>query len=119
MIYLKSNMELLRGNRRKAVKVLNTTPQAHRPTHETGEHVPTMYYNNLGIIHFCMQKHNLGATYFRKALHENTQIVNEFHRNDLSERPPTQHCLLLASRDVSMLCLRLQASSCPVVSCRR
>ena len=97
MIYLKSNMELLRGNRRKAIKLLNTTPQAHRPTHETGEHVPTMYYNNLGVIHFNMQKHNLGAFYFRKSLHENTQIVNEFHRNDLSPLTSSFFTLLLSS----------------------
>ena len=85
MIYIKANLEYLRGNHRKAIKVLNTNSQSQRPTHETGEHVPTMYYNNLGVIHFAMQKPNLGAFYFRKALHENTQIVNEFHKADLSE----------------------------------
>ena len=85
MVYLKAKYEYLRGNYRKAIKVLNTQPQVQKPTHETGEHVPTMYYNNLGVIHFCMRKHNLGAFYFRKALHENGQIVNEFHKADLSE----------------------------------
>ncbi|KAG8442894.1 hypothetical protein GDO86_011632 [Hymenochirus boettgeri] len=71
-LFLKSNFEYLRGNYRKAVKLLNSSNIAEHPGFmKTGECVRCMFWNNLGCIHFAMGKHNLGLFYFKKALQEN------------------------------------------------
>lgn len=71
-LFLKSNFEYLRGNYRKAVKLLNSSNIAEHPgAMKTGESVRCMFWNNLGCIHFAMGKHNLGIFYFKKALQEN------------------------------------------------
>ncbi|XP_062847513.1 CCR4-NOT transcription complex subunit 10 isoform X2 [Trichomycterus rosablanca] len=71
-LFLKSNFEYLRGNYRKAVKLLNSANIAEHPGPlKTGECVRCMFWNNLGCIHFAMGKHNLGIFYFKKALQEN------------------------------------------------
>ncbi|XP_051922517.1 CCR4-NOT transcription complex subunit 10 isoform X3 [Hippocampus zosterae] len=71
-LFLKSNFEYLRGNYRKAVKLLNSSNIAeHLGPIKTGECVRCMFWNNLGCIHFAMGKHNLGIFYFKKALQEN------------------------------------------------
>uniref|UniRef100_A0A669AYB9 CCR4-NOT transcription complex subunit 10 n=1 Tax=Oreochromis niloticus TaxID=8128 RepID=A0A669AYB9_ORENI len=68
-LFLKSNFEYLRGNYRKAVKLLNSSNIAeHAGPIKTGECVRCMFWNNLGCIHFAMGKHNLGIFYFKKAL---------------------------------------------------
>ncbi|XP_069068085.1 CCR4-NOT transcription complex subunit 10 isoform X2 [Pleurodeles waltl] len=71
-LFLKSNFEYLRGNYRKAVKLLNGSNIAEHPGYmKTGECLRCMFWNNLGCIHFAMGKHNLGIFYFKKALLEN------------------------------------------------
>ncbi|XP_013908283.1 PREDICTED: CCR4-NOT transcription complex subunit 10 [Thamnophis sirtalis] len=71
-LFLKSNFEYLRGNYRKAVKLLNSSNIAEHPGFmKTGECLRCMFWNNLGCIHFAMAKHNLGIFYFKKALQEN------------------------------------------------
>uniref|UniRef100_A0A673HEP1 CCR4-NOT transcription complex subunit 10 n=1 Tax=Sinocyclocheilus rhinocerous TaxID=307959 RepID=A0A673HEP1_9TELE len=74
-LFLKSNFEYLRGNYRKAVKLLNSSNIAEHPGPlKTGECVRCMFWNNLGCIHFAMGKHNLGLFYFKKALQENDHV---------------------------------------------
>ncbi|XP_062912800.1 CCR4-NOT transcription complex subunit 10 isoform X4 [Mobula hypostoma] len=71
-LFLKSNFEYLRGNYRKAVKLLNSANITDHPGFlSTGECIRCMFWNNLGCIHFAMGKHNLGIFYFKKALQEN------------------------------------------------
>uniref|UniRef100_A0A4W3J4Q4 CCR4-NOT transcription complex subunit 10 n=1 Tax=Callorhinchus milii TaxID=7868 RepID=A0A4W3J4Q4_CALMI len=71
-LFLKSNFEYLRGNYRKAVKLLNSANITEHPGFlNTGECIRCMFWNNLGCIHFAMGKHNLGIFYFKKALQEN------------------------------------------------
>ncbi|XP_007505289.1 CCR4-NOT transcription complex subunit 10 isoform X6 [Monodelphis domestica] len=74
-LFLKSNFEYLRGNYRKAVKLLNSANIAEHPGFmKTGECLRCMFWNNLGCIHFAMGKHNLGIFYFKKALQENDNV---------------------------------------------
>ncbi|KAK3603937.1 hypothetical protein CHS0354_042949 [Potamilus streckersoni] len=90
MLFLKSNFEYLRGNLKKAMKMLGSSPQVYT---EKGECLTVMHYNNLGCIYFQLRKHNLGAFYFRKAILENENIVKEMKRGSdqsgrsLSGRP--------------------------------
>ncbi|XP_050027992.1 CCR4-NOT transcription complex subunit 10 [Dermacentor andersoni] len=60
-VFLRSQLEFLRGNYRKAVKVLATAQQGDART-------VAMYHNNLGCVHFCTGKPHLGSYSFAKAL---------------------------------------------------
>ncbi|XP_047455220.1 CCR4-NOT transcription complex subunit 10 isoform X2 [Mugil cephalus] len=106
-LFLKSNFEYLRGNYRKAVKLLNSSNIAEHPGPiKTGECVRCMFWNNLGCIHFAMGKHNLGVFYFKKALQENDHICAQ-----LGDGRNTQYkkfagipmCALLANKRYELL----------------
>lgn len=43
-----------------------------------------MYYNNLACIHMMMDKHSLGAFYFKKAINENDSLAKELKLETLS-----------------------------------
>lgn len=63
-VFLRSQLEFMRGNYRKTVKVLNTAiGQSSLDTRLTA-----MYNNNIGCVHFHTGKPNLGCFYFSKAL---------------------------------------------------
>lgn len=78
MIYLKSNFEHLRGNHKKAMKMLGSVSTSDFT--EAGECMPVMYNNNLGCIHFHLSKHHLGAFHFRKAFQENENALKDIKR---------------------------------------
>lgn len=61
-VFLRSHLEFLRGNYRKAVKVL-CAAQVDRDVRTTA-----MYHNNIGCVHFCTGKPHLGSYNFEKAL---------------------------------------------------
>ena len=83
VVFLKANFEYLRGNFRKAMKMLGTHPQMYQ---DKGECLAMMHYNNLGCIHFHLRKHHLGAFYFRKAIQENENVVREMRRGNEQNR---------------------------------
>ncbi|XP_074644755.1 CCR4-NOT transcription complex subunit 10-like [Tubulanus polymorphus] len=84
LVFLKSNFEYLRGNYRKAIKVLNTAIQAKGPM-ENPETLNVMYFNNMACIHFHMCKHHLGTFYLRKALAENEAVTRDLRKAVLSK----------------------------------
>ncbi|XP_067127548.1 CCR4-NOT transcription complex subunit 10 [Centruroides vittatus] len=99
-IYLRSQLEYLRGSYRKSLKVLNTATSSGtiRPVKETGDNLTVMYYNNIGCIHFYMGKPHLASFYFNKALkeHDNAiaELTEEEEREKLSVRPlPTMNLM--------------------------
>lgn len=59
-VYLRGQLEFLRGNYRKAVKVLAAAQQQ-------GD-AAVYYHNDLGCVHFCTGKPHLGSYNFAKAL---------------------------------------------------
>ena len=69
------------------MKIVNSVPQSARSTLESGESLAVMYYNNMGIMHFMLRKHHLGAFYLRKAIHENGLAVKEYNAVDPSKEP--------------------------------
>ncbi|XP_034084444.1 CCR4-NOT transcription complex subunit 10 isoform X2 [Gymnodraco acuticeps] len=106
-LFLKSNFEYLRGNYRKAVKLLNSSNIAEHPGPiKTGECVRCMFWNNLGCIHFAMGKHNLGIFYFKKALQENDHTCAQLgdgsnaHAKKFTGIPM---CALLANKRYELL----------------
>lgn len=66
-IFLRSQLEFLRGNYRKAVKVLCTAQIDSDPK------TTAMYHNNIGCIHFYTGKPHLGSYNFEKALRVYTE----------------------------------------------
>lgn len=106
-LFLKSNFEYLRGNYRKAIKLLNSSNIAEHPGFmKTGECARCMFWNNLGCIHFAMGKHNLGLFYFKKALQENDNACAQLGINTsdpgkkFSGRPM---CTLLTNKRYELL----------------
>ena len=75
--YLKANVEYLRQNYRKALKVLGSAPK-NPIAPDTGECLSSYFFNNLGCIHCTLGKYSLAAHYFRKALEENDAALNGF-----------------------------------------
>ncbi|XP_076844616.1 CCR4-NOT transcription complex subunit 10 isoform X3 [Brachyhypopomus gauderio] len=105
-LFLKSNFEYLRGNYRKAVKLLNSANIAEHPGPlKTGECVRCMFWNNLGCIHFAMGKHNLGIFYFKKALQENDHTCAQLgdSKNQAKKFADIPMCALLASKRYELL----------------
>ncbi|XP_076325129.1 CCR4-NOT transcription complex subunit 10 isoform X1 [Tachypleus tridentatus] len=91
-VYLRSQLEYLRNNCRKAMKLLNTA-SVSVATHtfkETGDNIAAMYYNNMGCLHFYMGKPNLGCFYFNKAVQEHNNAIKSLTEGEpdtLSSRP--------------------------------
>ncbi|XP_051999970.1 CCR4-NOT transcription complex subunit 10 isoform X1 [Xyrauchen texanus] len=107
-LFLKSNFEYLRGNYRKAVKLLNSSNIAEHPGPlKTGECVRCMFWNNLGCIHFAMGKHNLGLFYFKKALQENNhtcaQLGDNSNGQEAKKFTGIPMCALLANKRYELL----------------
>ena len=75
--FLKANVEFLRGNYQKAMKVLSSSPKSPMVT-EAGECLTAFSFNNLGCIHYQLGKYNLSAHYLRKAIEENDAAMNGF-----------------------------------------
>uniref|UniRef100_A0AAX7T126 CCR4-NOT transcription complex subunit 10 n=1 Tax=Astatotilapia calliptera TaxID=8154 RepID=A0AAX7T126_ASTCA len=102
-LFLKSNFEYLRGNYRKAVKLLNSSNIAeHAGPIKTGECVRCMFWNNLGCIHFAMGKHNLGIFYFKKALQENDHTCAQLG-DGTKKFTGIPMCALLANKRYELL----------------
>uniref|UniRef100_A0A8C2JIX4 CCR4-NOT transcription complex subunit 10 n=1 Tax=Cyprinus carpio TaxID=7962 RepID=A0A8C2JIX4_CYPCA len=102
-LFMKSNFEYLRGNYRKAVKLLNSSNIAEHPGPlKTGECMRCMFWNNLGCIHFAMGKHNLGLFYFKKALQENDHVCAQL--GDAAKKfTGIPMCALLANKRYELL----------------
>uniref|UniRef100_A0A674NZD5 CCR4-NOT transcription complex subunit 10 n=1 Tax=Takifugu rubripes TaxID=31033 RepID=A0A674NZD5_TAKRU len=104
-LFLKSNFEYLRGNYRKAVKLLNSSNIAEHPGPiKTGECVRCMFWNNLGCIHFAMGKHNLGIFYFKQALQENDHTCAQLGDGSNAKKfTGIPMCALLATKRYELL----------------
>lgn len=72
-LFLKSNLEYLRQNFRKAIKLLNNSCQKN----ERDVNIPALYFNNMGCIHHCMRRHSAAAFYFQRALRENDTLYTK------------------------------------------
>jgi len=89
-LFLKSNVECLRLNFQKAIKLLNSSPKQQQVVN-TGNPIPVFYYNNMAAVHFAMKKYNMASMYGVKAIDENCTIMKSLQPiekfNQLSGRP--------------------------------
>ncbi|XP_046397199.1 CCR4-NOT transcription complex subunit 10 [Ischnura elegans] len=94
-VFLKGNLEYLRGNYRKAIKVLNSIPQTEHTFKDTGESLAVAYYNGMACIHQCMGKPNLACHYLNRAMQENDAALSSLPPPEQGERLSGRplHCL--------------------------
>ncbi|XP_076248278.1 CCR4-NOT transcription complex subunit 10 isoform X2 [Calliopsis andreniformis] len=110
-VFLKANLEYLRGNYKKAIKLLNSVKSENLDFKTSGECPAVLYYNNMACIHLAMGKANLACFYLRKALHENKCAIEGVQAKDsdpLSSQPlytlgGNKHYELIYSLGVSLL----------------
>lgn len=92
-VFLKGNLEYLRGNYKKSIKVLSSVPLNNSVNvfKETGESPSVFYYNDMGCLHHYMGKSNLASFYFQKALQDNENSFKMYPKSEpgepLSGRP--------------------------------
>ncbi|KOC65130.1 CCR4-NOT transcription complex subunit 10 [Habropoda laboriosa] len=110
-VFLKANLEYLRGNYKKAIKLLNSVTSENLDFKTYGESSAVLYYNNMACLHLAMGKPNLACFYLRKALHENKcalESVQIKESDPLSSQPlytlgGNRHYELMYSLGVSLL----------------
>ncbi|XP_046621243.1 CCR4-NOT transcription complex subunit 10-B [Neodiprion virginianus] len=118
-ILLKGNLEYLRGNYRKAIKILNSISADGLEYKSSGESAAVLYYNNMACLHHAMGKPNLACFYLQKALQENKNAVESIQVKDadpfLSQPLYTlggnKHYELMYSLGVSLLHARRAAQA--------
>ncbi|XP_051148784.1 uncharacterized protein LOC127263680 [Andrographis paniculata] len=69
-LYLKSQLEYVRRNYRKAIKLLMASSNLKEPG------ISSMYYNNLGCIYYQLGKYHISGVFFSKAL-KNCSLVRK------------------------------------------
>uniref|UniRef100_A0A0B6ZK74 CCR4-NOT transcription complex subunit 10 n=1 Tax=Arion vulgaris TaxID=1028688 RepID=A0A0B6ZK74_9EUPU len=105
--YVKACYEYLKGNWKKAAKMLGNPPNFHISP-SNGECLAVMYANNQAVINLCLSKPNLAICQMREALRYNEKAIKEAIPND-KVRPPlqlsyvSQHYLLLYNLGVLQL----------------
>lgn len=81
-IFLKANLEYLRGNYKKAMRLLNSATIENLDFKLCGESSAVLYYNNIACLYLAMGKPNLACFYLQKALHENKCAVESVQVKD-------------------------------------
>ena len=76
-VLLKANVEYLKQNYHKCLKVLSSAPKPPIDT-ETGECLGAFFFNNMACNHFHLARYHLGAYYLAKAIEENDSALNGF-----------------------------------------
>lgn len=92
--FLKANVEFLRGNYQKSLKVLSSSQKSPMVA-EAGECLTAFSFNNIGCIHSQLGKFSLAAHYIRKAIEENDAALNGF--------PPLDKATPLSGRPLAVL----------------
>lgn len=86
--FLRSNLEYVKGNHRKATKLLalamNQQQQQHADSSSSSQdpenviaalYTSSMYQNNMGCLHVMLRKPNLGVFFYNEALARHSQWV--------------------------------------------
>ncbi|XP_066592790.1 CCR4-NOT transcription complex subunit 10-B [Prorops nasuta] len=110
-VFIKAHLEYLRGNYKKAIKLLNSVTTEVFNFKTCGESSAVLYYNNMACLHLAMGKPNLACFYLQKALNENKSAIESVQGKDndpLSSQPlytlrGNRHYELMYSLGVSFL----------------
>jgi len=83
-VFLRANLEYLRQNWPKSVKLLNSCKKI---TNDAS--LPALYLNNMGCIHYRMQKYAAAGFYFARAANKNHEYVQRLRLAASSTTSPT------------------------------
>lgn len=105
--YAKAYHMYLRGNSKKASKMLGSLPQVQL-SHNTGECAALMYNNNQAVLNMSLRKPSLAICQMRDALFANEKIVRDSIPNEKAKPPlqlsyVSQHYILLHNLGVLQL----------------
>ncbi|XP_055931467.1 CCR4-NOT transcription complex subunit 10-like [Argiope bruennichi] len=109
--YLKCQLEYQRGNYKKALKLLNTVSlpdDISKYFKETGDCLPSIFYNNVGCIHFYMGKPNLGHFYTERALKEFENEIAKLTDSNDSKSPRPLYVMSISTKHQLMYNLGMQ-----------
>ncbi|KAG7211993.1 hypothetical protein KM043_011189 [Ampulex compressa] len=102
-VFLKANLEYLRGNYKKAIKLLNSVTTENLDFKTCGESSAVLYYNNMACLHLAMDKPNLACFYLQKALHENKRAVQSVQVKDSDPLSSQPMCTLGGNRHYELM----------------
>ncbi|KAL0112103.1 hypothetical protein PUN28_013377 [Cardiocondyla obscurior] len=110
-IFLKANLEYLRGNYEKAIQFLNSKMKENLDFKLCGESSAVLFYNNMACLHLAMGKPTLACSYLQAALRANKCALENMQVKDadpLSSQPlytlgGNKHYELMYSLGVSLL----------------
>lgn len=110
-IFLKANLEYLRGNYEKAIQFLNSKMKENLDFKLCGESSDVLFYNNMACLHLAMGKPTLACSYLQTALRANKCALESMQIKDsdpLSSQPlytlgGNKHYELMYSLGVSLL----------------
>lgn len=91
-VLLKANVEYLKQNYHKCLKMLSSAPKSPIVT-EAGECHAAFSLNNMACVHFHLSRHHLGAYYLTKAIEENDSALNGFPPLDRGVVTHTEYSL--------------------------
>ncbi|XP_070200539.1 CCR4-NOT transcription complex subunit 10-like isoform X2 [Littorina saxatilis] len=118
--YVRAYFEYLRGNSKKAQKILTSAPTTGIPS--AGQSLQLMFHNNMACIHLQMRRPHTGAHHLQRAWQENEKAMKEVKAT--SKGKPIQyvaisrHYELLYNMGIQALhcCKPSQAFDCLVVA---
>ena len=84
MQYVRAYFEYLRGNCKKAQKILVTAPTQGIPS--VGQSLSMMLHNNMACVHLQMRKPHTGAHHLRLAWQENDKLTKEIKTTPKGDR---------------------------------
>ncbi|XP_012525698.3 CCR4-NOT transcription complex subunit 10 [Monomorium pharaonis] len=108
-IFLKANLEYLRGNYDKAMQFLNSKMKENLDFKLCGESSTVLFYNNMACLHLAMGKPTLACSYLQRALRVNDSAVKSMQDKDIDSSQPLymlggdKHSELMYNLGVSFL----------------
>ncbi|KAL6261331.1 hypothetical protein P5V15_008851 [Pogonomyrmex californicus] len=110
-IFLKANLEYLRGNNEKAIQFLNSKMKENLDFKLCGESSAVLFYNNMACLHLAMGKPTLASSCLQRALRANKSALESMQVKDtdpLSSQPlytlgGNKHNELMYSLGVTLL----------------
>lgn len=106
-VFLKSQFEYSRGNYEKTIRMLSSTANHVLNSSLSSvirgplRNAAAMYFNNLGVTHFHLRKHNLGVFYLRRAAEENMKTIIDAHKQDDQQKSGLLSTAVLADIGIS------------------
>jgi len=99
-VYLQANLEYLRENYSKAMNYISKANTVGVTYPRCKARLQSLYFNNMGCVHFRMQRYRSAATYFTKSLRA---LKPAAARNAVAVQAPVEGSLVVTHNDCEIL----------------